>query len=156
MSETTTVDANVGFSIDGLSIGGGATDENTKSTTMSKQVSFSIPPKRQAVFVAGQNNKAQNGRVRVNFADRQFGHFIVRTIGDSTRVGEPSLIRVCILVVHQQQRDAPHAHRRRRRVRCARIRLRYVPSLHIVCKAAVTDRYTRAGTDATDLSSLNK
>ncbi|OJT01646.1 hypothetical protein TRAPUB_7904 [Trametes pubescens] len=86
VSTTTTVDASVGFDIDGLTIGGGASTENSESSTMSKQVSFQIPPKRQAVFVAGQNNKAQNGRVQVNFGDRQFGHFIWFTSTNVTRL----------------------------------------------------------------------
>lgn len=78
VSETTTVDANIGIEVGGLSIGGGVSDSSTTSSTLSKMVSITIPPQRQAVFVAGQNFNSQNGRVQVNFGDRQFGHFIVR------------------------------------------------------------------------------
>ncbi|OJT01647.1 hypothetical protein TRAPUB_7905 [Trametes pubescens] len=76
VSQTTTVDANVGIAIDGLSIGGGVSDSSTTSSTVSKMISITIPPQRQAVFVGGQNFNSENGRVQVNFRDRQFGHFI--------------------------------------------------------------------------------
>ncbi len=80
VSQTTTVDANVGIAIDGLSIGGGVSDSSTTSSTVSKMISITIPPQRQAVFVGGQNFNSENGRVQVNFRDRQFGHFIVRVV----------------------------------------------------------------------------
>ncbi|KAI0737461.1 hypothetical protein C8Q80DRAFT_1115130 [Daedaleopsis nitida] len=77
VSQTTTVSANVGFTLpEGLSIGGGVETSDSTSTTISKTISFAVPPGKQAVFVAGTAHQSQTGNVQVNYADRQFGHFI--------------------------------------------------------------------------------
>ncbi|KAI0827658.1 hypothetical protein BC628DRAFT_1409594 [Trametes gibbosa] len=76
ITQTTTVSADVGFEVDELKIGGGVETSSSKSSTFSRQVTYSIPPKRQAVYVAGQNYQAQSAHVQVNYGDRQFGHFI--------------------------------------------------------------------------------
>ncbi|KAL7278377.1 hypothetical protein ACG7TL_008357 [Trametes sanguinea] len=71
-----TLDANIGVDVEGISIGGGASTTDSKATTVSQQVSYSIPPGRQAVYVAGTNQQSQTGNVQVNYGDRQDGHFI--------------------------------------------------------------------------------
>ena len=75
---TFTVDASIGFDIDGLSIGGGASTSTSTETTTSKEIQFQVPPGRQAVYVAGVAHTSQTGNVQVNYGSRQFGHFIVR------------------------------------------------------------------------------
>ena len=77
VSQTTTLNADLGVDIDGIMIGGGASTSNTTSTTESKTVSYTVPPRRQAVFVSGMNHKSETGNLQVNYGDRQFGHFIV-------------------------------------------------------------------------------
>ena len=77
MSQTTTVNAEFGISLEGISVGGGASSSETTSTTMSKSIEFSIPPGRQAVYVAGVAHKSETGNVQVNYGSRQKGHFIV-------------------------------------------------------------------------------
>lgn len=78
ITETTTVDANIGVSLEGVTIGGGASSSSSTANTVSKTISYTVPPGRQAVFVAGTAQQSQTGNVQVNYADRQFGHFIVR------------------------------------------------------------------------------
>ncbi|KAI0824310.1 hypothetical protein BC628DRAFT_1410957 [Trametes gibbosa] len=76
VSSTTTVSADVGFEVEGLSIGGGVEESTEKSQTISKEISITIQPGRQAVFVAGQNFNSQTGNVQVNYGSPQFQHFI--------------------------------------------------------------------------------
>ncbi|KAI0744765.1 hypothetical protein C8Q76DRAFT_605781 [Earliella scabrosa] len=76
VSQTTTVNAEFGISLEGISVGGGASSSETTSTTMSKSIEFSIPPGRQAVYVAGVAHKSETGNVQVNYGSRQKGHFI--------------------------------------------------------------------------------
>ncbi|KAI0824314.1 hypothetical protein BC628DRAFT_1420068 [Trametes gibbosa] len=76
VSSTTTISANVGFEGGGLSIGGGIESSTENSQTISKQISFTVKPGRQAVFVAGTTFNSQTGNVQVNFGSRQLGHFI--------------------------------------------------------------------------------
>ncbi|EIW52213.1 uncharacterized protein TRAVEDRAFT_75286 [Trametes versicolor FP-101664 SS1] len=76
ITETTTVDANIGVSLEGVTIGGGASSSSSTANTVSKTISYTVPPGRQAVFVAGTAQQSQTGNVQVNYADRQFGHFI--------------------------------------------------------------------------------
>ncbi|KAI0628273.1 hypothetical protein C8Q77DRAFT_1220937 [Trametes polyzona] len=76
VSQTTTVDANIGVDLDGITIGGGASTENSKSSTVSKTITYTVPPGRQAVYVAGTAQQSQTGNIQVNYGDRQFGHFI--------------------------------------------------------------------------------
>ncbi|KAI0643540.1 hypothetical protein C8Q79DRAFT_1012815 [Trametes meyenii] len=86
VSQTTSVNIDVGFEAEGLSIGGGASEEDSKSTTVSKTISYSIPPGRQAVYVAGTAQKSETGNVQVNYGSRQFGHFIWFTGATVTRL----------------------------------------------------------------------
>ncbi|KAI0755495.1 hypothetical protein C8Q74DRAFT_309634 [Fomes fomentarius] len=76
VSETTTINANFGIDFDGISIGGGVSETTETSTTMSKSIEFSIPPGRQAVYVAGVLHKSETGRVQVNYGSKQRGHYI--------------------------------------------------------------------------------
>lgn len=78
VTETTTVDANIGVDLEGITIGGGAESSSSSSNTVSKTISYTVPPGRQAVYVAGTAQQSQTGNVQVNYADRQFDHFIVR------------------------------------------------------------------------------
>ncbi|KAI0632433.1 hypothetical protein C8Q77DRAFT_1125696 [Trametes polyzona] len=86
ISETTTINVDIGIEIEALKIGGGISNSETQTTTVSKTVSFDIPPRRQAVFVAGQNFNSLNGQVQVNYPDRQFGHFEWYTNTNITRL----------------------------------------------------------------------
>ena len=79
MSQTTTIDANFGFAADGLSIGGGVSTSSSAATTESSSVQFSIPPGKQAVYVAGVAHTSETGNVQVNYGSRVDGHFIVST-----------------------------------------------------------------------------
>ncbi|KAI0668059.1 hypothetical protein C8Q78DRAFT_1081463 [Trametes maxima] len=86
VGQTTSVNANVGFEVGGLSIGGGASEEDSTSTTVSKKITYTIPPGRQAVYVAGTAQRSQTGNVQVNYGSRQFGHFIWFTGATITRL----------------------------------------------------------------------
>ena len=77
VSQTTTVSVDLGIDIEGLSIGGGVSTEKTTTQIQSKAIQYSIPPGRQAVYVAGVAHTSQTGNVQVNYGDRQFGHFLV-------------------------------------------------------------------------------
>ncbi|KAH9850871.1 hypothetical protein C2E23DRAFT_733873 [Lenzites betulinus] len=76
VTQTTTVDANVGVSLEGVTIGGGASSSTSTANTVSKTISYTVPPGRQAVFVAGTAQQSETGNVQVNYGSRQFGHFI--------------------------------------------------------------------------------
>lgn len=52
-------------------------DSESTSATESKSIEFSIPPKRQAVYVAGVAHTSQTGNVQVNYGSKVDGHFIV-------------------------------------------------------------------------------
>lgn len=78
MSQTTTVNAEFGASVEGISIGGGVSDSETTSTTMSKSIEFSISPGRQAVYVVGVAYTSETGNVQVNYGSRVEGHYEVR------------------------------------------------------------------------------
>ncbi len=80
ITQTTTLNANLGIDIEGITIGGGAEASSSTSTEQSKEVTYSIPPGRQAVYVSGTNHKSETGILQVNYADRQFDHFIVSVI----------------------------------------------------------------------------
>ncbi|KAI0328328.1 hypothetical protein GY45DRAFT_1338209 [Cubamyces sp. BRFM 1775] len=86
VSQSTTLDANIGVDIEGLSIGGGASTTDETSTTVSKSITYTIPPGRQAVYVAGTNQLSETGNVQVNYGDRQFGHFIWFTNAQVTQL----------------------------------------------------------------------
>ena len=77
VTQTTTVNADLGVNVEGISIGGGVSTSSSAATTESSSVQFSIPPGKQAVYVAGVEHTSQTGNVQVNYGDRQFGHFIV-------------------------------------------------------------------------------
>ncbi|EIW52228.1 uncharacterized protein TRAVEDRAFT_136133 [Trametes versicolor FP-101664 SS1] len=72
----TTVNANFGIDFEGISVGGGIESSTSTSQTVSKSISFTVKPGRQAVYVAGTNFHSQTGNVQVNYGSRQFGHFI--------------------------------------------------------------------------------
>ncbi|RPD60802.1 hypothetical protein L226DRAFT_459809 [Lentinus tigrinus ALCF2SS1-7] len=76
VSQTTTVNADFGIDFEGLSIGGGVSDEESTSQTESKQIQFSIPPGRQAVYVVGVAHSSVTGNVQVNYGSRVDGHFV--------------------------------------------------------------------------------
>ncbi|KAI0730932.1 hypothetical protein C8Q76DRAFT_716799 [Earliella scabrosa] len=76
VTQSTTVNANFGISYEGISVGGGIENTQETSTTMSKEIEFSIPPGRQAVYVAGVAHRSQTGNVQVNYGSRQKGHFV--------------------------------------------------------------------------------
>ena len=80
VTQTTTVNADFGVSLEGISIGGGVSDSESTSATESKSIQFSIPPGRQAVYVAGVAHTSETGNVQVNYGSRVDGHFIVSTI----------------------------------------------------------------------------
>jgi hypothetical protein len=74
---TTTANLDVGVDLKGFSIGGGLSTESSSSTTQSKSIMVSIPPKRQSVMTMSVLSHSQSGNVKVNFRDRVDGHFIV-------------------------------------------------------------------------------
>ncbi|RPD56199.1 hypothetical protein L226DRAFT_523692 [Lentinus tigrinus ALCF2SS1-7] len=76
VSQTTTVNADFGVSLEGISVGGGVSDSESTSTTESKTIEFSIPPGRQAVYVAGVAQTSETGNVQVNYGSKVDGHFI--------------------------------------------------------------------------------
>ncbi|KAH9920887.1 uncharacterized protein BXZ73DRAFT_91898 [Epithele typhae] len=58
VSQTVSVSANLGFNIEGISVGGGLETSDTSTQTQSK------------------SHHSQSGQVQVNYPDRQFDHFI--------------------------------------------------------------------------------
>ncbi|KAI0643541.1 hypothetical protein C8Q79DRAFT_928648 [Trametes meyenii] len=86
ISETTTVNAELGFNTGGLNIGGGASQQSGKSQTVSKTITYSIPPGRQAVYVAGTAQRSETGNVQVNYGSKQAGHFVWFTGSTITRL----------------------------------------------------------------------
>ena len=77
ITQSVTASADVGFDLDGLTIGGGVETSTSKESTTSQTITFSIPPGKQAVYVAGIAHTSETGHVQVNYGSRQFGHFIV-------------------------------------------------------------------------------
>ncbi|KAG5654269.1 hypothetical protein H0H81_005515 [Sphagnurus paluster] len=73
---TVEVNANFGFSYEGLSIGGGASTSETTTETTSNEISYDVPPGRQAVYTAGYNYKSETGNVQVNYGKRVADHYI--------------------------------------------------------------------------------
>ncbi|KAI0668052.1 hypothetical protein C8Q78DRAFT_269200 [Trametes maxima] len=86
VTQTTSVNADLGIDIEGIKIGGGASTSDSTANTVSKTITFAIPPGKQAVFVAGTAQKSETGNVQVNYGDRQFGHFIWFTGATITRL----------------------------------------------------------------------
>ncbi|KAI0663678.1 hypothetical protein C8Q70DRAFT_1042359 [Cubamyces menziesii] len=86
VSQSTTLNANIGVDIEGISIGGGASTTDETSTTVTKSITYTIPPGRQAVYVAGTNQLSETGNVQVNYGDRQYGHFIWFTNAEVTQL----------------------------------------------------------------------
>lgn len=78
-SSSTSVNANLGFSFEGLTVGGGASTSDTSSKTTSNTISYAIPPGRQAVYTAGYNHKSNTGLVAIVFGSRIFGHYNWKT-----------------------------------------------------------------------------
>ncbi|KAI0671411.1 hypothetical protein C8Q78DRAFT_1069099 [Trametes maxima] len=75
VTQTTTVDASFGIELEGVTLGGGVSSSDEDSTTLSRSITFDVPPGRQAVYVAGTLFKSVSGNVQVNYPDRQEGHF---------------------------------------------------------------------------------
>ncbi|KAI0773020.1 hypothetical protein BD413DRAFT_611952 [Trametes elegans] len=86
VTQTNTVNADVGLDIDGLKIGGGASTSTAQASTVSNQVSYTVPPGRQAVYVAGTAQISKTGNIQVNYGDRQYGHFIWFTTATVTQL----------------------------------------------------------------------
>ncbi|KAI0744796.1 hypothetical protein C8Q76DRAFT_13027 [Earliella scabrosa] len=86
VSETTTLNANVAFSLGPVQIGGGISQSWTESTTVSKSIEYAIRPGRQAVYVAGVVHSNETGIVQVNYGVRQYGHYIWFTQSTVTRL----------------------------------------------------------------------
>lgn len=80
VEQTTSINANAGFSIEGIKIGGGAESASTESMTLSKSITYTIPAGRQAVYVAGTALRSETGNIQVNYGSRQHGHYIVSGI----------------------------------------------------------------------------
>jgi len=76
VSETTSVDVNMGISFEGISIGGGISSSTTKTSENTKSITYEVPPGRQAVLTAGFKFNSQTGNVQVNYGDRVNGHYI--------------------------------------------------------------------------------
>ncbi|KAG6840557.1 hypothetical protein C0991_005831 [Blastosporella zonata] len=77
VSTTTSVNMNFGISFEGISIGGGMSTSNTKTTETTKSITYTVPPGRQAILTAGFKFHSQTGNVQVNYGNRVNGHFIV-------------------------------------------------------------------------------
>ena len=130
------MNANFGISYEGISVGGGIENTQETSTTMSKEIEFSIPPGRQAVYVAGVAHRSQTGNVQVNYGSRQKGHFVVSTallrafLPTCARVAHAAWLGLWFLctapVVHRCDGHEAHARPRGRPFRCVRERVRYV------------------------------
>ena len=109
VTETTTINANFGIDFEGINIGGGASESTSTSTTMSKAIEFSIPPGRQAVYVAGVRHKSETGNVQVNYGSKQKGHFIVSSSFDSHSEVWHAADWRGLTVVHRHDRHEAHA-----------------------------------------------
>ena len=79
ITQSVTSSANTSFNLDAITIGGGAetTSSKTTTTTTTKSLTFSIPPGKQAVYVAGVAYANETGVIQVNYGTPQFGHYIV-------------------------------------------------------------------------------
>ncbi|KAG6828574.1 hypothetical protein H0H92_007504 [Tricholoma furcatifolium] len=76
VSTTTTSDVNFGISFGGISLGGGMSTSTTNAHATSKEITYTVPPGRQAVLTAGFNYHSQTGNVKVNYGNRVNGHYI--------------------------------------------------------------------------------
>ncbi|KAI0693384.1 hypothetical protein C8T65DRAFT_720872 [Cerioporus squamosus] len=76
VTQTTTVNADLGIDLEGISVGGGVSDSESTSATESKSIQYSIPPLRQAVYVAGVAYTSETGNVQVNYGSTVDGHYI--------------------------------------------------------------------------------
>ncbi len=72
-------------------------DSESTSATESKSIQFSIPPKRQAVYVAGVAHTSQTGNVQVNYGSKVDDHFIVSTL-PLLRVAADAVLTVSVSV----------------------------------------------------------
>ena len=77
VSGTTTLNANVAFTVGPVQIGGGIVQSSTENTTVSRSIEYAIRPGKQAVYVAGVVHSNETGNIKVNYGDRQRGHYIV-------------------------------------------------------------------------------
>lgn len=77
VGSSTTASANFGIDVEGISVGGGIASETSRSQTVSKSISFTVKPGRQAVYVVGTNYHSQTGNVQGNYGSRRLGHFVV-------------------------------------------------------------------------------
>ena len=111
VSQSLTASVNIGLDLDVLNIGGGIESSSSNTTTESKTITYSIPPGKQAVYVAGVAYTSQTGNVQVNYGDRQFGHYIVRAFGFLSGAACWALTRgrTCIAVVHGREHHPTHA-----------------------------------------------
>ena len=109
VTQTTTVNADFGVSLEGISIGGGVSDSESTSATESKSIQFSIPPGRQAVYVAGVAHTSETGNVQVNYGSKQKGHFIVSSSFDSHSEVWHAADWRGLAVVHRHDRHEAHA-----------------------------------------------
>ncbi|KAG6853917.1 hypothetical protein C0991_012407 [Blastosporella zonata] len=86
VTTTTTVDASVGISFEGLSIGGGVSTSNSNTKETTKSITYTVPPGRQAILTAGFKYHSQTGNVQINYGDRVNGHYIWFTNAKITRL----------------------------------------------------------------------
>jgi hypothetical protein len=78
VTQTTTIGAEAGIDIEGVSIGLSASVSDSKAVTASQTVTVKIPPGKTAVQAAGINYHVYSSNVQVNYADKQYGHYEVR------------------------------------------------------------------------------
>ncbi|KAF8073845.1 hypothetical protein FPV67DRAFT_1666595 [Lyophyllum atratum] len=76
VSTETSVNANLGVSFEGISIGGGISTSESHSQETSKSIQYEVPPGRQAVYTAGYTFHSQTGNIQVNYGDRVADHYI--------------------------------------------------------------------------------
>ena len=76
-ASSTTADVDVGLELGPLKIGGGLSQSQGSSQTISNSTQFSVPPGMQAVMTTGVVHKVQKGKVQAHYGSRVAGHFIV-------------------------------------------------------------------------------
>ncbi|KAI0744771.1 hypothetical protein C8Q76DRAFT_606937 [Earliella scabrosa] len=86
VSGTTTLNANAAFTVGPVQIGGGIVQSSTENTTVSRSIEYAIRPGKQAVYVAGVVHSNETGNIKVNYGDRQRGHYIWFTESTVTRL----------------------------------------------------------------------
>jgi len=77
---STTVNADIGVNIEGISLGGGVPTTTDNNQTVSQSQMFDVPAGRQAIMTIGVTFHSQTGNVQVNYGDRVNGHFIVNPL----------------------------------------------------------------------------